>query len=141
MTILTVRHASLPRRAAPSNIIRVIFAPRAKNSDRKLGRKLDLNSVTAGALVRLVQSVFIPACVSERPISLGEPDGVYAPIKSVRVTCAVKQHVVRLFPSRADPPTDRSQRSVWYDQGEDQGFREKRMTLNTQIRLLSCPSK
>jgi len=46
---------------AASSIICMTSASRAKSSGRKLDHKLDLNSVAAGALVRLVRSILHPA--------------------------------------------------------------------------------
>lgn len=126
-------------RKAASSIIRVISASRAKNSDRKLDHKLDLNSVTAGALVRLVQSVFIPACVEETDLSWEKRRRVRAHQECV--LRAVKQHVVSLLASRADPPADRSRRSIWHDQGDDQGGKKTISRLRVVRFVLSFRSR
>lgn len=98
---------------ATSIIIRMTSVQRAKSS----GRKLDLNSVATGALLRLVRSALysrVRRVDLSREVPRKKFGGVCAPFK---IACCV-QDVVELLLSRADPSAARSRRSVRFVQGE-----------------------
>lgn len=82
-------------------------APRAKISSRKLGHKLDLNSVAAGALVRLVRFVFRVRRVEIYERCWRVPGVVCAPVKSVTcVRCTCRMSSSCFFHEPIHPPLD-----------------------------------
>lgn len=119
MILTILRHASPPR--DEQHPIRMTFAPRAKSSGRKLGRKPE----TWIQWPRARWSGWSDLSCAPReecPISGGALARetrrcVCAPLKSARFTCLHVQDVVELLLSRADPSADRSRRSVRHVQG------------------------
>jgi len=121
--LLTIWRTSLPcekqRRAASS-----AWYPRGEPKIRTV------SSITSSTWIQWPRArwsgwsnPFLYLPVSKRPISFERRARRRVRAHQECVLRAVKQHVVSLLASRADPPADRSRRSIWHDQGDDQGFK------------------